>query len=129
MKDLDYRRVVGRIGWITLAVAAAGAAAWRIARDNHAMLSFLGGAAIAGVSFWLLHRLVDDLQAAAAAEGRPVKKVRFFVHAFRMLLLGAAAYVILDVCGGSRIALASGLTVALTAATIEVLIELLYARA
>ncbi len=127
MKDLDYRRVVGRIGWISLAVAAAGAAAWRIARDNHAMLSFLGGAAIAGVSFWLLHRLVDDLQ--AAAEGRPVKKVRFFVHAFRVLLLGAAAYVILNVCGGSRIALASGLTVALTAATIEVLIELFYARA
>lgn len=127
MKDIDYGRVVRRIGWISLAVAAAGAAAWRILGDTAAMLSFLGGAAVAGLSFWLLHRLVEDLQ--AAAEGRPVRQVRFFVHAFRMLILGAAAYVILEFCGGSRVALASGLTVALAAATIEVLIELFYARA
>jgi len=96
-------------------------------RDANAMLSFLGGAGIAGLSFWLLHRLVGDLQ--AAAEGRPVKKVRLVTHMFRVLLLGAIAYVILEICGGSRVALASGLTVALTAATIEALIELFYARA
>ncbi|MEJ5369485.1 MAG: ATP synthase subunit I [Bryobacteraceae bacterium] len=127
MTELNYGRTIRRIGWISLALAGAGAAAWRVFRDTQAMLSFLGGAAIAGLSFWLLHRLVDDLQ--AAAEGRPVKKVRFFVHAFRMLLLGGSGYVILEFCGASRIALASGLTVALTAATIEVLIEFFYARA
>lgn len=127
MKDIDYGRVIRRIGWISLAVAAAGAAAWRILGGTAEMLSFLGGAAVAGLSFWLLHRLVEDLHAAAG--GRPVRQVRFFVHAFRMLILGAAAYVILEFCGGSRVALASGLTVALAAATIEVLIELFYARA
>lgn len=127
MKDIDYGRTVRRIGWISLAVTAAGAAAWRVFGDTGTMLSFLGGAAIAGMSFWLLHRLVEDLQ--AAAEGRRVKAARFFVHAFRMLILGGTGYVILEFCGGSRVALASGLTVALTAATIEVLIEFFYARA
>jgi hypothetical protein len=127
MKDLDYSRVIRRIGWIILAMTAAGGAAWRLFGDGRSMLSFLGGAAIAGLSFWLLHRLVDDLQ--AAAEGRQVRKVRFLVHAFRMLILGGAAYVILEFCGAGRLALASGLTVAVTAATVEVLIELFYARA
>jgi len=127
MKEADYDRVVRRIGWIAAAVTALGAVAWWVVRDARAMLSFLGGAAIAGLSFWLLHRLVDDLMAAIAGGGR-VKQARFYVHAFRMLLLGGIAYVILEFCGGSRVALASGLTVALTAATIEVLIELIYAR-
>ncbi len=127
MRDLDYGRVIRRIVWLAVAVTAAGGSAWWVFRDANAMLSFLGGAGIAGLSFWLLHRLVGDLQ--AAAEGRPVKKVRLVTHMFRVLLLGAIAYVILEICGGSRVALASGLTVALTAATIEALIELFYARA
>lgn len=127
MSDLDYGRVIRRIAWLAVAVTVAGGAAWRVFRDANAMFSFLGGAGIAGLSFWLLHRMVEDLQ--AAAEGRPVKKIRLITHVFRVLLLGAIAYVILEICGGSRVALASGLTVALTAATIEVLIELFYARA
>ncbi len=127
MSDLDYGRVIGRIGWIAVAVTAAGGAAWWLFRDTRAMLSFLGGAGIAGLSFWLLHRLVEDLK--AVTEGRPVKTARLATHVVRVLLLGAIAYVILEICGGDRAALASGLTVALTAATIEVLIELLYARA
>jgi len=127
MTGLDYNRIIGRIGWIAVAVTAAGGAAWWAFRDTKAMLSFLGGAGIAGLSFWLLHRMVEDLQ--AAAEGRPVKKVRLATHVFRVLILGGIAYVILEICGGTRVALASGLTVALTAATIEVLIELFYARA
>jgi len=96
-------------------------------RDTKAMLSFLGGAGIAGLSFWMLHRMVEDLQ--AATEGRTVKNARMVSHVFRVLILGGIAYVILEICGGTRVALASGLTVALTAATIEVLIELFYARA
>lgn len=127
MKDLDYSRVIRRISWIAAGVTAAGAAAWWGFGSANGMFSFLGGAGIAGLSFWLLHRLVEDLQ--ATAEGRPVKKVRLITHVFRVLILGAIAYVILEFCGGSRVALASGLTVALTAATIEVLIELFYARA
>lgn len=127
MSDPDYGRVIRRIVWLAVAVTAAGGGAWWGFRGVNAMFSFLGGAGIAGLSFWLLHRMVEDLQ--AAAEGRPVKKVRLITHMFRVLLLGAIAYVILEICGGSRAALASGLTVALTAATIEVLIELFYARA
>jgi hypothetical protein len=127
MKDLEYNRVIGRIGWIAAAVTVAGGAAWWVFRDTKAMLSFLGGAGIAGLSFWMLHRMVEDLQ--AATEGRTVKNARMVSHVFRVLILGGIAYVILEICGGTRVALASGLTVALTAATIEVLIELFYARA
>jgi len=126
MKDLDYNRVIRRISWIAAGVTAAGSAAWWGLGSANGMFSFLGGAGIAGLSFWLLHQLVKDLK--AAAEGRPVKKVRLITHVFRVLILGAIAYVIVEICGGSRVALASGLTVALTAATIEVLIELFYAR-
>lgn len=126
MKDLDYRPVIRRIGWLCLILAAAGATAWGLREGPAAMFSFLGGAGIATLSLFLLHRLVDDLQ--AAAEGRPVKKIRFFVHALRLLLLGGAAYGILQIYGAGRVPLASGLTVAVTAATVEVLIELFYAR-
>lgn len=126
MKDLDYRPVIRRIGWLCLILSATGAAAWGLLDGPGAMLSFLGGAVIASVSLFLLHRLVDDLQ--EAAEGRPVKKIRFFVHALRLLLLGGAAYGILQVYGAGRVPLASGLTVAVTAATVEVLIEWFYAR-
>jgi hypothetical protein len=127
MKDPEYGRVIGRIGWVTLGLSLAGGGAWWLWRDARAMFSFLGGAGIAGVSFWMLHRVVEDLQ--AAVEGRRIKKLRLAWHAMRVLILGGIAYAILEFCGGNRAALASGLTVALTAATIEVLIELFYARA
>ena len=58
-----------------------------------------------------------------------VKPVSLLVHAFRMLILGGAAYAIVKTYGSFVPAVACGLTLAVTAATIEVLIELLYARA
>lgn len=127
MNGLDYTRMIRRVACMSLILAAAGAGAWCAAGGLAAMGSFLGGAALSGLSFFLLHRLTADLQ--AAAEGRKVRKISFLVHAFRMWILGGAAYVILVFCRASRAALATGLTVAVTAATIEVLIELYDARA
>ncbi len=125
MSDLDYGVIVGRIAKAGAALAVLGAAVWWAVAGLAGLLSFLGGAAISGLSFWLLHRLVSDLHAAAA--GRRVRGPSVLLHAFRMLLLGGAAYGILSTYGSHRPALVTGLTVAVTAATVEVLIELFYA--
>ena len=50
------------------------------------------------------------------------------LHAFRLMILGGAAYGIVSLYGSSRRALAGGLMLAVMAATLEVLIELSYAR-
>lgn len=125
MTGLDYGVIVGRIAKVAAALALLGAAVfWSIAGLG-GLLSFAGGAAISCLSFWLLHRLVADLQ--AAAEGRKVRGASVLLHAFRMLILGGAAYAIVSTYGSYRPALAAGLTLALAAATIEVLIEAFYA--
>lgn len=125
MTGLDYGLIIGRIARVAVALVLLGAAIWWAAAGLSGLLSFLGGAAISGLSFWLLHRLVSDTQ--AAAEGRRVRGASVLLHAFRMLLLGGAAYGILSTYGSHRPALVTGLTVAVTAATVEVLIELFYA--
>lgn len=125
MTDLDYGLIIGRIAKVAVALVLLGAAIWWAAAGLPALFSFLGGAAVSGLSFWLLHRLVSDIQ--AAAEGRRVRGASVVLHAFRMLLLGGAAYGILSTYGSHRPALVTGLTVAVTAATVEVLIELFYA--
>lgn len=125
MNDLDYGVIVGRIARVAGALVVLGAAVWWPVAGLAGLLSFLGGAAVSGLSFWLLHRLVSDIH--AASEGRKVRGASVLLHAFRMLLLGGAAYGILSTYGSHRPALVTGLTIAVTAATVEVLIELFYA--
>lgn len=125
MKDLDYGVIIGRIVRVGGALILLGAGVWWVVAGLPGLLSFLGGAAISGLSFWLLHRLVSDIH--AAAEGRRVRGASVLLHAFRMLLLGGAAYGILSTYGSNQPALVTGLTIAVTAATVEVLIELFYA--
>lgn len=125
MTELDYGVIVGRIAKVGVGLAIVGAAVWWAAAGVSGLVSFAGGAGISGLSFWLLHRLVSDIQ--AAAEGRKVRGASVVLHAFRMLILGGAAYGILSTYGSHRPALVTGLTVAVTAATVEVLIELFYA--
>ena len=126
MKELDYGRIVGRIVRLMAVLAVAGTAVFALVDGAGGALSFLGGAAISGLSFWLLHRLVCDV--TAAVEGRPVRTFSVLLHAFRLMILGGAAYAIVVTYGSSRRALAGGLILAVTAATLEVLIELSHAR-
>lgn len=126
MTGLDYGAIIGRIVRLMLALAVAGAAGFYLLDGAAGALSFAGGAAISALSFWLLHRLVGD--ATAALEGRPVKPLSVLLHAFRLMILGGAAYGIVSIYGSSRRALAGGLMLAITAATLEVLIELSHAR-
>ncbi len=126
MKELDYGRIVGRIVKLMAVLAVLGAAVFGFVDGAGGALSFLGGAAISGLSFWLLHRLVTDV--TAAVEGRPVRTFSVLLHAFRLMILGGAAYAIVVTYGSSRRALAGGLILAVTAATLEVLLELSHAR-
>jgi len=124
---LDYTRIIRRIARLMLGLAILGSAIWWAAKGLPGLAGFLGGALISCLSFWLLHRLVRDIQ--AATEGHSVRGTSAFLHAFRTLILGGAAYVIVSTYGSCRPALVTGLLVAVTAATLEVLIELFYARA
>lgn len=127
MTGLDYDRILGRITRLMAGLALLGALCWFLAAGWPGLLSFLGGSAISALSFWLLHRLVSDL--SAAAEGRPVRPASVILHAARMLILGGAAYAILHTYGSFPPALVTGLVLAISAATVEVLLELFYARA
>ncbi|MBI4891028.1 MAG: ATP synthase subunit I [Acidobacteria bacterium] len=125
MKELNYGAIMRRIVRLGGALALLGCLVSYVAAGVAGLLSFLGGAAISALSFWLLHRLVSDIQ--AAAEGRQIRGTSVVMHMFRMLILGGAAYAIVNTYGSCRPALAAGLTLAVTAATLEVLIELFYA--
>ncbi len=125
MKDLDYGAILRRIVRIGGALGLIGCLISYVLAGAAGLLSFLGGAVISALSFWLLHRLVSDIQ--AAAEGRQIRGTSVVMHMFRMLILGGAAYGIVNTYGSSKPALAAGLTLAVTAATLEVLIELFHA--
>lgn len=125
--DLDYAILTRRIARLMVVLAVAGALLFLILKDLGAALSFLGGAAISSLSFWLLHRMVTDV--TRVAEGEKIRQSSMVVHAFRMIILGGAAYAIVKTYGSFIPAVACGLMLAVTAATIEVLIEILYARA
>ncbi len=127
MADWDYARSIRRIFRLMGALALAGMALAWVTRGVTGLLSFAGGAAVSATGFWWLKRMSDDLQ--AAAEGRPVKLPSVLAHAFRVLILGGAAYAIVKTYGSDRPVFAAGLLLAVAAATLDVLIEIIYARA
>lgn len=123
--QIDERRLVRRIVLLMAALTAAGAIAWTAIRGLDGLRGFAAGAAISWLSFFLLHRLVADL--GKAIEGGRPHPLSFLLHAFRTLILGGAAYVILKVYEAHPPALVTGLIVTVSAAVIEALIEHLYA--
>lgn len=123
--DIDPRLVVRRIVLIMLGLTVAGGIAWAIGGGSAGLKSFLAGAAISWVSFYLLHRFVADLGTALSG-GKP-HPLSFVVHAFRTLILGIAAYVILKWIQGVPNAVVTGLLVTVAAAVVEALIEQYYA--
>ena len=126
MQDVEYAVVVRRVRQICLVLAIVGTIAFAAQGNRRNALSFLGGAAISSLSFYLLHRLVADL--GNALEGQKSRGASFVLHALRLALLGAVAFAIVKVYGASVSALAVGLIVPVTAITLEALYELTYAR-
>ena len=126
MPELDYSRVIGRVFRLAVGLVLIGGLVLFTVQGWRGLLSFLGGAAVSALSFWLLHRQVSDL--TSAGEGRPVSGPSMVLHLFRILILGGATYAIVNTYGALVPALACGLLTTVAAATLEVLIELFYAR-
>lgn len=126
MQDVEYSVVVRRVRQICLVLIIIGTIAFAAQGNRRNALSFLAGAAISSLSFYLLHRLVSDL--GTALEGQKPRGASFVLHALRLVLLGSATFAIVKVYGASVSALAVGLIVPVTAITLEALYELIYAR-
>jgi hypothetical protein len=124
--DVNYAKVIRRIRQISLILAVIGTFAFGARGDRHAAISFAGGAAIASLSFFLLHRLVADM--GAAMEGKKTRGASFVLHSLRLVVLGGAVFGMVKVYGASVSALGAGLAVPVLAITLEALYELTYAR-
>jgi hypothetical protein len=121
--DEWFARAVGRIWKVMAALALAGTLGALCWRGWTWGAGFAAGAAISCLNFRWLKNLTDVLG------GKPLRRGSALVLAFRYLLLGGGAYVILRYSPVSLAALLTGLFVSIAAVIIEVLFELLYARA
>lgn len=127
MQDTEYTVVLRRVRQIYVVLVVTGVIGFAAQGNRRSAISFLAGAAISGVSFWLLKRLVDDL--GTALEGRKPRAAGLVVHLVRLLLLGGALFAILRVYGASPNSLCVGLLVPVVSITLEALYEWIYARA
>jgi len=126
MTDAEiFDRAVGRMRVAMLWLTGTGALTAWIWQGWQWALGFAAGAAASLLNFRWLHHLVASL-----GEGRraPRKRLVFFLAA-RYLLLGLCGYVIVKVFGLSLVAALIGLFVAVAAVILEIIYELIYARA
>ena len=113
---------LARIAWIHLGLVILGLIGWGWWMGRLGALSFLAGALVATLSFWLLHRFVSALGGC-----RP-SPLTFVLLATRTLLAGVVLYVILDTYEVHRAAAASGILTPVAAITLATLYELINAR-
>ena len=127
MPDADHAAVMRRIRWIYVVLLMAGMFVFATQGNRRNAGSFLAGAAVSGISLWLLTRLVRDL--GGALEGRKPRATGVLLHALRLVFLGGALFVILKVYAASPFIVGVGLLVPVASITLEALYELIYARA
>jgi hypothetical protein len=118
---LDYDRTAPRIARIMAAIAALGTVAAFVAGGWKWSAGFLLGAVISGVNYHWLRKLVESL-----GVGKPPRGSIFL--AFRYLLLGGGAYVILRYSPLNVTAVLTGLFVLIAAMFVELIFEIVYAR-
>jgi len=119
---LDFDRAAGRIGRVMLILAICGTAVAFAARGWPWGGGFLLGSILSGLNYRWLRGLVESLDGSARRRRGSV------FLAFRYLLLGAAAYVILRFTSISLPAVFAGVFVLIAAVMIEAVIEIAYAR-
>lgn len=117
-----YERGLHRITWIILALGIAGAAVLIAVRGFRFGFGFLVGAGFSYLSFWRWQRVLS----AIGPGFKPQSSVRLML---RILLLVALAYVIIRFLELNIAAAALGLFVSAAAVIIEIIYELIYARA
>jgi hypothetical protein len=124
MGEFDERKALRKI-WLALAALAAAGAVGFLFRGTWAAASFLAGAGISALSFWMLERTTKDLSRAAA--GEEVRAPAAMTHVLRYALVFGLTYVMLVAYGVDRTAFVCGLLTSVTAAFVEALIESFYA--
>jgi hypothetical protein len=118
---ISFESAAARIGRILAVVAALGTCGATALGGWKTGAGFLLGAAISGLNFHWLHKLVASL----GAGGRP--RYRSVIVGFRYLILGGGAYVILRLSPISLTAVLAGLFASTAAVFVEVIFELVYA--
>lgn len=118
---LSFESAAIRIGRILMVVAGLGTLGALALGGWKTGAGFLLGAAISGLNYHWLHKLVEGL----GAGGRP--RSRSVILGFRYLILGGGAYVILRLSPISLKAVLAGLFVLTAAIFIEAIFELVYA--
>ena len=119
---LSFEGAAARIGRILTVVAVLGTCGALALGGWKVGAGFLLGAAISGLNYHWLHKLVASL----GAGGRP--RYRSVILGFRYLILGCGAYVILRLSPVSLTACLVGLFVLTAAVFVEVIFEFVYAR-
>jgi hypothetical protein len=120
--ELSFERAAWRIGRIMMVIGSLGTCVALAARGWQWGAGFLLGAAISGLNFHWLYKLVAGL-----GTGDPPRH-RGVVLGFRYLILGAGAYVILRLSKISLMAVLAGVFVLTAAVFVEVIFEIVYAR-
>jgi hypothetical protein len=119
---LSFECAAARIGRILTVVAVLGTCGALALGGWKTGGGFLLGAAISGLNYHWLHKLVKSLGPGT----RP--RYRSVILGFRYLILGGGAYVILRVSPISLTAVLAGLFVLTVAVFVEVIFEFVYAR-
>jgi hypothetical protein len=117
-----YAQALRRVGVMILAIGTIGAGALTSVKGFRMGLAFLIGALFSYASFWGWQHVV-----LALAPGAPQKRSWRFM--FRIVLLGAAACVIIKLLGLNLAAAVTGLLASAAAVVLEIVYELIYARA
>jgi len=117
-----YDRVVRRISRIILMLGFGGAIGVAVLKGISSGFAFLIGAAVSFASFWGWRQIVD-------AFGPNPKKRNPVFFVIRLLALVAVACVIIKFLGLNVAAAALGLLVSGAAVVLEIIYELIYARA
>jgi hypothetical protein len=119
-EGLTYERAAGRIGRAMAVIALLGTVTAAALAGWKAGLGFLLGSGLSALNFRWIKGLVDGV-----AGGR---RRRTAILAFRYLILGAGAYVILRFIPVNPRAVLAGVFVFTAAVFVEVAFEIVYAR-
>ena len=117
-----YTRALRRVSVMILALGTAGAGALITLKGFRIGLAFLMGALLSYASFWGWQHLVLALSPGAKRKGS-------WGFMFRILLLAGAAIAIIRLLGLNVAATVTGLLVSAAAVILEIIFELIYARA
>jgi hypothetical protein len=125
MKVNSYERALKRMIRISVAVGAVGAIAVLVARGPRIAAGFLLGAALS----WLNLRWWTIVANAIGGTGKAPPRGSAAILALRYLLFGGVIYGIVKILKITPVAVLAGLLVSVAAVMIEILYELIYARA